>query len=267
MRIALLGTVPDASGSVRPELQDVLPEGAELSAWPSRAGVFPATPVEQHLQAIGHIEAGFRAAGAGADAVVIDSVGDYGLTALKTGLGIAAVGAGEAGLAAAAALGRFAIVTVWPASMNFVPEGLLRAYGHEDHCIGIRNVGAEQVIDRRDGPNGYLARVDRADPDVLSTVIAAIEATITEGAEAVLLGCTCMSRMAEQLATAVSVPVINPLAEAVKLAIAQAQEAPPPFKRLRSTRGPLLTRMIDAIAQEPDEQCPVCVVSDLVEAV
>ncbi|MFT3967041.1 MAG: hypothetical protein QM690_14270 [Sphingobium sp.] len=100
MRIALLGTVPGIARGVRPELHPDLPQGTELSAWPSRVGVFPSTPVERDMQAIGHLEAGLRAAASGVDAVAIDSVGDYGLAALKAGLAIPAVGAGEAGMAA-----------------------------------------------------------------------------------------------------------------------------------------------------------------------
>ncbi|TVV76535.1 aspartate/glutamate racemase family protein [Sphingomonas solaris] len=260
MRIALLGTVPGIGKGIRPELHAALPRGTVLSAWPSRVGVFPATPVERDMQAIGHLEAGLRAAASGVDAVAIDSLGDYGLDALKVALAIPVAGSGEAGMAAAAAHGRFAIVTVWPAAMNFVPEGLLRAYGHEDRCVGIRNVGAADVVDRVAGPDGYLASVDRADPDILSAVVAACHAAMADGADAILLGCTCMSPMAGKVAAAVAVPVVNPLAEAVKRAVALATNAPPPPDRILSTRASLLTRMIDAVAGEVDEQCPVCIV-------
>jgi allantoin racemase len=260
MHIALLGTVPGSGKGVRPELHPALPKGTMLSAWPSRIGVFPATPVERDMQAIGHLEAGLRAAAGGADAVVIDSVGDYGLAALKAGLAVPALGAGEAGIAAASALGLFAIVTVWPKSMNFVPEDLLRAYGLADRCMGIRNVGSEQVIGRIAGPDGYLAGVDRADPAILSKVIESIEAAVKDGAETILLGCTCMSPMAAKIARAAAVPIVNPLAEAVKCAISSAARTPRSSERIISTRASLLTRMIDAIAGEVDEQCPVCVV-------
>ena len=260
MHIALLGTVPGLGNGVRPELHPALPKGTVLSAWPSRVGVFPATPVERDMQAIGHLEAGLRAAASGVDAVVIDSLGDYGLAALKAGIAVPAFGAGEAGMAAAAALGRFAIVTVWPKSMNFVPEDLLRAYGHAGRCIGIRNVGSEQVIGRVAGPDGYLASVDRADPAILAKVIAAIEAAVADGAEAILLGCTCMSAMAAKIAQAVAVPIVNPLAEAVKCAISLAAKAPPSSERrdLNSCTAPVPHDRRHR--REVDEQCPVCVV-------
>lgn len=255
MQIGLLGTPMAIDGRVRPELLGDLPAGTRLSAWPSRVGVFPATPVERDMQAIGHLEAGLRAAAAGMDAVAIDSVGDYGLAALREVLGIPVAGAGEAGMAAAARHGRFAIVTVWPASMNFVPEGLLRAYGHEEACLGIRNVGEEAVIGAVAGPDGYLSQINRVDSAILSRVVAEVTTAATAGAQAVMLGCTCMSPMAARVAELSPVPVINPLAEAAKAAATAAPSGP----AIRSDRADLITRMVDAIAGEADENCPVCV--------
>ncbi|HEX7874471.1 MAG TPA: aspartate/glutamate racemase family protein [Sphingobium sp.] len=260
MRLGLLGTVRGLDPRVRPELHPGLPVGTELSAWASRVGVFPSTPVERAMQAIGHLEAGLSAAAAGVDAVAIDSLGDYGLDALRAALAIPVVGSGEAGMAAAAAHGRFAIVTVWPRSMNFVPEDLLDAYGHRDRCTGIRNVGEEGVLDAIAGPDGYLDRVNRADTGILGRVVAEIEAAVAEGAEAILLGCTCMSPMAAKVAAAVRVPVINPLAEAAQKAVALASACG--AKGIITERAELVRRMVDAIAGEVDENCPVCVVAE-----
>lgn len=258
MHIGLLGTVPGLDRAVRPELHAVLPAGTELSAWPSRVGVFPATPVERAMQAIGHLEAGLSAAEAGVNAAVIDSVGDYGLDALHAALAIPVVGSGEAGMAAAAGHGRFAIVTVWPTSMNFVPLDLLHAYGLADRCIGIRNVGEEHVLDAIAGPDGYLSRVHRADASIMERVVAEIEAAAADGADAVMLGCTCMSPMAERLAAVTALPVISPLAEAAKRAAALASGGG--LKGVKTDRAPLLHLMVDAIAGREDENCPVCVV-------
>lgn len=260
MRIGFLGTVLGIDPRVRPELHPGLPAGTELSAWPSRVGVFPATPVERDMQAIGHLEAGLSAAAAGVDAVVIDSVGDYGLDALQAALAIPAVGSGQAGMAAAAKLGRFAIVTVWPSSMNFVHQRLLDIYGHRDRFLGMRNVGEEAVLGAIAGPDGYLSQVHHAEAGLLGRVVAQVEAAAAEGADAVLLGCTCMSPMADKVAAAVRVPVINPLAEAARQAVALAGQGG--AKGVLTERAELLRRMVDAIAGEADENCPVCVVGD-----
>ena len=266
MRIGLLGTVRTLDRQVRPELLAALPTGTQLSAWPSRVGVFPSTPVERDMQAIGHLEAGLQAAAAGMDAVVIDSVGDYGLDALRAALAIPAFGAGEAGMAAAARHGQFAIVTVWPVSMNFVPNGLLQAYGYRDRCRGIHNVGDEAVITQVSGHGGYLDRIHRAEQSVLDRVVAAVDAAAAAGADAVMLGCTCMSPMAARVANAVRIPVINPLSEGARLAaaavVAAAASSPGarPSEPVRTARADLITRMVDAIAGEEDESCPVCAV-------
>ena len=262
MRIGLLGTVRTLEREVRPELLPLLPAGTEVTAWPSRVGAFPATPLERALQAIGHLDAGLAAAAAGMDALAIDSVGDYGLDALRAGLALPVVGAGEAGVTAAARHGRFAIVTVWPASMNFVPVELLRSHGVTDQCLGIRNVGEEAVIGDLAGPDGYLGRVHRADQPIFARVVAAVEEAAAAGAEAVMLGCTCMSPMAAKVASAVRVPVINPLAEAAmsaaRLAVGQTRAEP----AIRTERAAVVARMVDAVAGEADEACPVCVAED-----
>lgn len=266
MRIALVGTAAGlAAAESRPDLKPAVPAGTELSAWPSRVGVLPSTPVERDLQAIGFLEAGMRAAASGVDAIAVDSFGDYGLAAMKVGLGIPVASAGESGIAVAAALGRFAIVTVWPASMNFTPEGLIRTYGHEDRCVGIYNVGAEDVLGRVAGPDGYLAGVNRGEPAILLSILAAIDAAKAAGAEAILLGCTCMSPMAAKIAAAAAIPVINPLVEALKRAVALTYDAKPAAAPIVSTREPMITRMIDAIAGQANESCPVCVVSQYEE--
>ncbi|MBT0669859.1 hypothetical protein HT136_15955 [Novosphingobium profundi] len=260
MRLALVGT-PRSLGPVRPELMADLPEGTRLEAWPSRVGVFPSGPLERDMQALGHLEAGLCALEADVDALVLDTLGDYGLAALRAVSARPVVGAGEAGMGAAAERGRFAIVTVWPASMNFVPEGLLRAYGHEASCLAIHNVGLEEDLANLSGPEGYLGQVGSGAQTLLARIDAAIARACAQGAEAILLGCTCMSPIAARLAQASRVPVINPLREAARLAVQRAasaapKPAQPPVARLAAVRA-----MVDAVADLPEEACPVCVVA------
>jgi allantoin racemase len=255
-RIGLIGAVR-GSPDPAPELAQLLPPGTSLVAYPSRVAAFPYTPLEQALQQIGHADAAFAAAAAGCDAVVIDSVGDYGLAAIRAALNIPAIGAGEAGLAAAAAdCRRFAIVTVWPASMNFIYEGLLAAYGHAQACTGLFNVGAEDALDDVSGPDGYLARVYRGENRILGAIGHAIARACSGGAEAVLLGCTCMSALADRLTDSAPVPVINPLRAGVLAALAAAPAHAPPA---RTAHQALVTAMVDAVAAVPSEPCPVCI--------
>ena len=259
MQIGLIGTPfdPFDRGPPARELAPLLPDGATLSAWPSHVGVFPYTPLERAMQVIGHAEAAMTAEREGCDAVVIDSVGDYGLGVMRAALGVPAIGSGEAGMAAAAGHGRFKVVTVWPRSMNFIVTDLLRDYGHESGCLGIDNVGAEDDLDRLAGPDGYLADVKSGKAALLDAVHAAVARAAAEGADAVLLGCTCMSPIAARVAEAATIPVINPLGEGVKAALAAAPVARRP--ELREGRIELLRTMVASVADAPIEDCPVCV--------
>lgn len=265
MRIGLIGTPHDPlrRGGPAQELAALLPPGAAFRAYPSRVPAFPYTPVEQALQQIGHLDAAFAAADDGCAALVIDSVGDYGLPAIRAALALPVIGAGEAGMAAAAAHGRFAIVTVWPRSMNFIPEGLLRAYGHDAACLGITNVGDEADVEALAGPDGYLARVRSGEQTLLAAIDRAVVAAHAAGAQAVLLGCTCMSALAERITAPAGLTIVNPLAAAVAAALA----APPPVlvPALRPGRRDLIDRMVGAVADEPAEDCPVCLVTTISE--
>lgn len=261
MRIGLIGTAlnPLQRGGPTPELAPLFP-GIGFHAFPSRVPAFPYTPLEQAMQALGHAEAALSAAEQGCDAVVIDSVGDYGLAAMRAMLPIPAIGSGEAGLAEAAQDGRsFGIVTVWPQSMNFILNERLQACGVFGLCAGIVNTGSDADAASLTGPDGYLAQVRDGKAAILQQVLAGIAALAEEGAEAVMLGCTCMSAMAETIAAASPVPVINPLAAGVRAALAAPPVARPP--QVREGRPALLRAMVDAVAGEMAEDCPVCIVS------
>lgn len=258
MLIGLVGTPRSIDPNVRPELLADLPQGTVLRGWPSRIGLFPSSPVERDMQAIGHLEAGLRAVEGGARALVLDTLGDYGLEALRSAVSVPVTGAGEAGMAAAARHGRFAIVTVWPASMNFIPRSLLRLYGHEAACIAIHNVGGQEDLADLSGPQGYLARIAEGESEVFARIGAAIDAAVDAGAQAILLGCTCMSGLAERLGAKARVPVVNPLLEAAREAVA-ATSGQPDAGAVLTARRNVASRMVDALADLPEEACPVCV--------
>jgi allantoin racemase len=256
-RIALIGGGPRLGPVVAPELQQLVAPADELVSYPSRISAFPYTALEMLLQEVGHAEAAFTAVDEGARAIVIDSVGDYGLGAMRASLSAPAFGSGEAGLAAAGAKGRrFAIVTVWPASMNFILEGRLRTYGHRDACTGILNVGAEDDVAGADGPNAYLSRIKGGHQRVIDAASHAIGIAASQGAEAVMLGCTCMSGITATLAAAAPIPVINPLAAAVAAAAAAGPILRP---SVGEDRRDMLRAMVEAVAGAPAEACPVCI--------
>jgi allantoin racemase len=252
LRIGLIGSTSEAGQAAAPELSALTASKADLIGYPSRVGVFPFTPLERL------IDAAMTAAEEGCAAVVIDSLGDYGLSAMRAALSVQAVGAGEAGMAAAAAGGRvFTVVTVWPSSMNFIVERLLREYGHSQACRCIINIGEPSDLAGPGETAAYLSRIKQGDNGIVSLALEAIATAAEDGAEAVLLGCTCMSPIADEIANSAPVPVINPLAAAV-LAALEAGPIDPP--ELRPGRRETMRKMVDAIADEPADACPVCVV-------
>lgn len=255
-QIGLIGTPRSAcaSGSPASELVGMLPEGARFVAYPSRVGLFPYTAVEETMQRIGHIDAALAAAADGCDAVVIDSVGDYGLAGMRELLSIPAIGAGEAGLAAAVAHGRFGIVTVWPKKMNFITHGVLRHYGYEAACTGIANIGATRDLE---DVGDYLNAVRSGTRGVLDRVVQAVAEAKREGCDAVMLGCTCMSPLAEKISSRAPLPVVNPLAEAVLVAL---QAAIPVVQRADNSLRESVSAMVDAVQRET-KSCSVCATS------
>lgn len=261
MRIGLVGTAlkPLQRSGPAPELAPLFP-GLRFEAFPSRVPAFPYTPIEQAMQALGHADAALSAAEQGCEALVIDSVGDYGLSAMRAMLPIPAIGSGEAGLAEAAEGGRrFGIVTVWPQSMNFILYERLQACGVLGLCAEIVNIGSDADAASLAGPDGYLAQVREGQSAIVEGVLAGIDRLGGAGAEAVMLGCTCMSGMAERVAVASSLPVINPLASGVRAALVAPPIARPPH--LREGRLALLRAMVDSVAGEMAEDCPVCIAS------
>jgi allantoin racemase len=168
-------------------------------------------PAAHALLSVGHVAAALRAERDGFDAAFINSTTDYALAEIRSIVGIPVTGCGEAGIRTAASLGRrFAIVQIWPAWSRPGDEDLLSRVGLADRCCAIRNVaedGEEDAIHEA-MIAGQPARRD----EMLSRVLTAITAAVRDdGADVIVLGCTCMSASAAELARAVDVPVVDPM--------------------------------------------------------
>ena len=121
-RIAVLG-----SGDATPILDDTtvpVPlqvSGIDTTLLPVPGASFPLTPNDRLKCEQAYLAAGIEAADAGADAVYINTVGDYGLSALNQVLSIPAMGAGSGALQyALTSASSFSIVTLWPPAMRFI---------------------------------------------------------------------------------------------------------------------------------------------------
>ena len=115
-------------------------------------------------------EAGLRAVDEGCDALVMDTVSDSGLGALRARLSIPDVGLGVASYAVAMILGsRFSIITMVDSQKAFY-EKTLNTYRVRDRCVSIRavNVGPDpenlfdgheaemfKILDRRGAQTRY----------------------------------------------------------------------------------------------------------------
>lgn len=220
-RIAVLGTGFRREGHRTPpqEILDVAGEGFEAVLLEQRLPAFPVNQINRTLSEVSTIEAGLRAAEEGFDAVFINTVGDYGLAALRSALDQPVVGAGQAGMHLAAQMGaRFAIVTVWPPSLRFIYEDLLRLYGMAGHCSGIRCVSLDDELATLADDENFVTRMRAGDPTMQDRIVDQCNRAIADGADTILLGCTCMSPSAAEVAARCAAPVINPLTAGYKAA-------------------------------------------------
>lgn len=142
----------------------------------------------------------------GFHAVVLDCAGDPVLAAARERVTIPVVAPGEAGMLFAMALGeRFSIITVSPA-VGWIRRNVIR-YGFTHRLASIRDV----TISLRD----LVEAKDRTETMLLEAGKRAIE----EGAEVILLGCTGMSGYEDGLTKALGIPVLDPAACALKIAV------------------------------------------------
>jgi allantoin racemase len=216
MRIALL--VP---GTTTENLQAVT--SAELSAQASLSSqtVVECVPLRTDLEFTGSFyedlvlemylaDAGIPAPEHGFDAVVIDSVTDGAMQALRARLSIPVIGSAQASYVTALMLGqRFSVVTTW-AGWNHAHERSLASYGLRHKCASI------QALYPRDQLAQARAWRPQEQPQVLA---GAISRALADGADVIVLGSSTM-RGATVLADTgpAGLPVIDPGAVALKLA-------------------------------------------------
>jgi allantoin racemase len=146
-------------------------------------------------------QAGIDAEQDGYAGVLIDTVSDSGLRALRSALTIPVVGPGEAAFATACMLGkRFSVLTMWPQWFPLY-EKTLTEYALWDRCASLRS------IDTRPDVTELLAGKEDV---IFGKLKAEAEAAISQdGADVIVLGSTTMHQSAAYLADNLPVPVIN----------------------------------------------------------
>ena len=146
------------------------------------------------------------------DGVIVAAFGDPAVLSLKDALECPVTGIAEAGMLKADEDGRpFAVVTTTPKLVEAIAAAA-DGYGHRENFRGVRLTP------------GDPAEV-MADPDRLlkALEIACQEAIAQLGAEALVIGGGPLARAARALQPHFTVPIIEPVPEAVRLAISRAK--------------------------------------------
>jgi allantoin racemase len=143
----------------------------------------------------------------GVDACVINCFGDPGVRACREVVRIPVVGPCEASLLVAASLcNRFSVITVLRNVAGMIEENA-RIYGVSDKLASVRAVEIPVLELHREEERTAKALLEEGR-----------KALEEDGAEALILGCTGMTGMAERLSRELKVPVVDPLPTAIKFA-------------------------------------------------
>lgn len=269
-RIAYLAEV--APGEERSVPAELLDPAYPVETVYGKGPRFPGDAVELMLKHVTITEAALRAEAAGFDAVLIGGMAAYGGDAVRAAVRIPAIGCGEASMLVAAGVGRrFSIVTIWPRSTAHVYRELVEAARLGERCGSVRYVVDEPELATLADDENFYTRMRAGEERMLARICAQIDAAVADdGADAVILGCNCMTPIAGALADRVEVPVIDPTAASYRyltmllsLGLAQSPVAFPPA---REDRAAMLGAIADVArahlesAPEPTECGDACAI-------
>lgn len=147
-------------------------------------------------------QTGITAEAEGYSGVLIDTVSDSGLRALRSRLSIPVVGPGEVAFYTAMTLGKkFSILTMWPQWFPLY-EKTITEYGISSRLASMRSINTRpDVSELLAGKEEVIFAKLKAE---------AMRAIEEDGADVIVLGSTTMHQSAQYLASELPVPVINP---------------------------------------------------------
>lgn len=213
-RIAVFGTGFSATGGQTP------PDAIVAAASPGfapvliepRGTVFPKDEASRQRTTEAYVRAGVEAQRMGFDGIFINTVGDYGVTALRSKLHIPVVGSGEAALRAAAANGTpFAIVTIWPPALRFLYETILQDANLTEACSEIFFLSNDEDLATLAAEDNFVTDMRACYAAPLNAIEAACRGAEARGAQTIVLGCTCMQPVARRLKDRIALPLIEPM--------------------------------------------------------
>jgi allantoin racemase len=154
-------------------------------------------------------EAGLRAEEEGYDAVLMDTVSDSGLYALRSRLSIPVIGPGLVSYCVGAMLGKkFSIITMWDKWIHLYEKNL-DIYRLWSKCASIRAVNIPPDVEAL-----FTGKEEEMFEKLTAEARVAIE---KDGADVILLGSTTMHQAGDYMSEHLPVPVINPGPVAIKL--------------------------------------------------
>jgi allantoin racemase len=213
MRIHLI--TPIVTEGVR-TLDDVAGlNSADLSITQSLIATGPVSiecEFDEAMSVPGIVAEAITAERSGADAIIIDCMGDPGLKAAREVVSIPVLGPSETSMHLAAMLGHnYSVVTVLDSVVPMI-ENLAKIYGTSDKLVSVRVINIP-VLELEAAPEKLTEELAKAS-------LAAVE---TDGAHAIVLGCTGFLGCAEAIDAALqsrgySLPVIDPIPATVCVA-------------------------------------------------
>jgi Asp/Glu/hydantoin racemase len=266
-RIAMI----NSDGKTAPVLPD--PPGVATTLHDLRFRVLARTPYEHLFTELGTLDVAEQALRDGCDVVYVDTFGDYAVERIRALTTVPVLGAGEESIRqAAAAHPAFSIVTVWPESMRFLYDLRLTATPGGRHCRGVHHLSEDDELERIGRSDGVKARMGRHDGDIVEDLAALCRRALDEdGSEAVLLGCTCMSPVADAVEDRLGTPVLDPSAIGLAAAHAAALAAVPTQTESIAVRHTGLAGVVVEAyltAQQAEsvwiDDCEVCVINQTV---
>ena len=221
-RIGIIGTGAAPTGTNVPPapIAEIAADGFAPELIEPRLRTFPMTPYDRGLTALAYLDCALEAEKAGFDAVFINTVGDYGIDEMKSATDMVVVGAGEATMAMCVNTGRrFSIVTIWPPKLNFIFRERLSSCGMQDRCASIRNVQEDREVEGVEQAAATTACLKDRNESLKKRIVEAINAAVSEdGADTIMLGCTCMAPVGPDVAAQVNVPVFESMCTGYKTA-------------------------------------------------
>ncbi len=167
------------------------------------------SPYEQTLCDAFVLDAGARAEEQGFSGVVVNSMSDSGLAALRSRLTIPVIGSSQASMLLACLLGeKFSVITMWPQWHSLYTKAADKE-GIAHRLASIRDIGV-----RPDAERLLAGKEDFVFEALLTQCRAAIE---EDGADVLILGSTTMHHGHAWLSERLEVPILNPGVIAYKL--------------------------------------------------